>query len=391
MFPSVHLCDWGFASVQFLKMCVFCVFLQQLPQLPAKEHAQRLRKEQPIVLSAETKQNVRATKQVKRGFVLLFAFSHFFKKYFYEYYVGLFKYMNQRKARLEMVEREVRLMPGDTGIARKMDYFAKETRYLRQRRRKMRLGEFQLLAVLGKGAFGVVYLGRKRDTGEVVAVKKISKEQFDASNRARVMREKKVLESAADNPWLVGLAYAFQDKVRMRGRAVFLFLTRAFFFSVVLKDSLYLAMEYVPGGDLRGLLANIGCLEEEMARFYLVEMVASVSTLHKLGVVHRWVLLFVCSAFVLTEEGCFCCSDLKPDNFLIASSGHLKLGDFGLSKQGLDLQYKETLSSFRGGMTMKALSQGLDFSTRLASYKQKQLESSKGNSGWLADRICVVD
>lgn len=120
-------------------------------------------------------------------------------------------------------------MPGESGATRRQDHYLKESRFLRQRRRKMRLGEFQLLALLGKGAFGSVYLvsvragrcavrcvtgagrqARKRDTGEVVAVKKISKEQFDASNKDRVIREKKVLETASDNPWLVGLSYAFQ-------------------------------------------------------------------------------------------------------------------------------------------------------------------------------------
>ena len=73
-----------------------------------------------------------------------------------------------------------------------------------------------------------------------------------------------MLAVASSNPWLVGLSYAFQDK-----------------------DFLYLAMEYIPGGDLRGLLKNVGCLDETMATFYLVEMIASVAALHKLGFVHR--------------------------------------------------------------------------------------------------------
>jgi cell cycle protein kinase DBF2 len=187
-----------------------------------------------------------------------------YKHFLFEYYSGWFKYLNQRKARMEKLEREMRLMPGDSGQAHKAEHLRKESQYLRQRRRKMRLGEFQILALLGKGAFGAVYLARKRDTGEVVAVKKISKQQYDASNKDRVLREKKVLQVAAASPWLVGLSYAFQDK-----------------------DFLYLAMEYVPGGDLRGLLRNIGCLEESMAAFYLVEMIACVAALHALGYTHR--------------------------------------------------------------------------------------------------------
>ncbi len=110
---------------------------------------------------------------------------------------------------------------------------------------------------------------------QVVAVKKISKAQFDASNKDRVLREKKVLQVASHSPWLVGLSYAFQDK-----------------------DFLFLAMEYVPGGDLRGLLKNIGTLEESMAKFYLVEMIACVEALHNLGFVHRDLKFVKCLMFM---------------------------------------------------------------------------------------------
>ena len=202
---------------------------------------------QEVELSNESKQKVQAAK-------------HFL----YEYYAGWFKYLNQRRARIDKVDKEVRLMPGDSGQQHRADHLRKESQYLRQRRRKMRLGEFHILALLGKGAFGAVYLGQKKDTGEVLAVKRITKAQFDASNKDRVLREKKVLQVASHSPWLVGLSYAFQDK-----------------------EHLYLAMEYIPGGDLRGLLKNVGCLEEQMATFYLVEMIASVAALHKLGFVHR--------------------------------------------------------------------------------------------------------
>ncbi len=213
----------------------------------AATDAARAAKEPQFVISDATKHRVKA-----------------YKQFLFEYYSGWFKYLNQRKARTDKLDREMRLMPGDSGQAHKQEHARKESQYLRQRRRKMRLGEFQLLALLGKGAFGAVYLARKRDTGEVVAVKKISKQQYDASNKDRVMREKKVLQVAAQNPWLVGLSYAFQDK-----------------------EFLYLAMEYVPGGDLRGLLRNIGCLDETMACFYLVEMIACVEALHALGYTHR--------------------------------------------------------------------------------------------------------
>ncbi|KAK3036993.1 hypothetical protein RJ639_029982 [Escallonia herrerae] len=87
-----------------------------------------------------------------------------------------------------------------------------------------------------------------------------------------------------------------------------------FFYSFTCRENLYLVMEYLNGGDLYSLLRNLGCLDEEVARVYIAEVVLALEYLHSLRVVHR---------------------DLKPDNLLIAHDGHLKLTDFGLSKVGL--------------------------------------------------------
>ena len=97
--------------------------------------------------------------------------------------------------------------------------------------------------------------------------------------------------TATKTPWLVRLLYAFQDP-----------------------DHVFLAMEYVPGGDFRTLLCNNGALKEEYARFYMAEMLVSVNELHRLGYIHR---------------------DLKPENFLVDSTGHVKLTDFGLASGAL--------------------------------------------------------
>lgn len=80
---------------------------------------------------------------------------------------------------------------------------------------------------------------------------------------------------------------------------------------------MYLAMEYVPGGDFRTLLSVSGVLREQNARFYFAEMCSAVFTLHSLGYIHR---------------------DLKPENFLIDITGHIKLTDFGLSRGAMDKQ-----------------------------------------------------
>jgi cell cycle protein kinase DBF2 len=84
-----------------------------------------------------------------------------------------------------------------------------------------------------------------------------------ASQVRHVLVERDIL-TATKTPWLVRLLYAFQDA-----------------------EHVYLAMEYVPGGDFRTLLNNSGVLKEEHARFYISEMFAAVSELHKLGYIHR--------------------------------------------------------------------------------------------------------
>ena len=78
-----------------------------------------------------------------------------------------------------------------------------------------------------------------------------------------ILTERDVL-SAAKSEWLVRLLYAFQDT-----------------------DHVYLAMEYVPGGDMRTLLNNSGILRYQHARFYAAEMIHAVDALHKLGFLHR--------------------------------------------------------------------------------------------------------
>lgn len=72
--------------------------------------------------------------------------------------------------------------------------------------------------------------------------------------------------------------------------------------------------EYCPGGDLYHLLQSFGRLDIPDALLYMAEMVSGVHALHSIGYIHR---------------------DLKPDNFLIDARGHLKLADFGLSKEGV--------------------------------------------------------
>ncbi|WKA06924.1 hypothetical protein VitviT2T_024802 [Vitis vinifera] len=151
--------------------------------------------------------------------------------------------------------------------------------------------DFEILKPISRGAFGRVFLARKRATGDLFAIKVLKKADMIRKNAVEsILAERNILISAR-NPFVV-----------------------RFFYSFTCRENLYLVMEYLNGGDLYSLLKNLGCLDEDMARAYIAEVVLALEYLHSLNVIHR---------------------DLKPDNLLIGHDGHIKLTDFGLSKVGL--------------------------------------------------------
>ena len=163
----------------------------------------------------------------------------------------------------------------------------KESAFLRLRRTKLCLEDFNTVKVIGKGAFGEVRLVQKLDSGQVFAMKTLYKsEMFKKDQLAHVKAERDVL-AGSDSPWVVSLYYSFQDD-----------------------DYLYLIMEFLPGGDLMTMLIKYDIFSEDITRFYIAECVLAIEAIHKLGFIHR---------------------DIKPDNILIDKSGHIKLSDFGLS------------------------------------------------------------
>ncbi|XP_040998273.1 probable serine/threonine protein kinase IRE4 isoform X1 [Juglans microcarpa x Juglans regia] len=153
------------------------------------------------------------------------------------------------------------------------------------------IDDFEIIKPISRGAFGKVFLARKRTTGDFFAIKVLKKlDMIRKNDIERILAERNILITVR-NPFVV-----------------------RFFYSFTCRDNLYLVMEYLNGGDLYSLLRNVGCLEEDVARIYVAELVLALEYLHSLGIVHR---------------------DLKPDNILIAHDGHIKLTDFGLSKIGL--------------------------------------------------------
>jgi serine/threonine protein kinase len=110
--------------------------------------------------------------------------------------------------------------------------------------------DFQPVAIIGRGAFGEVRVCRKKDSGEIVAIKKMKKEEMIYKNQVGHVRAERNVLANADIPWIVDLICSFQDD-----------------------KFLYLVMEYLPGGDLMTLLMKKDILTEEEAKFYMAESV----------------------------------------------------------------------------------------------------------------------
>lgn len=165
------------------------------------------------------------------------------------------------------------------------------------------LSDFTPLKVLGQGAYGKVHLVQDIHTKKLYAQKQLKKPKIDIHQSdditkhnvhiKRTILERQILTNITHHPNIVKLFYALQDH-----------------------DKFYLILEYIPGGELfhhltsaNNTMGNV--FKEEDVAFYSAQMSLGLRHLHKLGIVYR---------------------DLKPENCLLNSNGHLVLTDFGLSK-----------------------------------------------------------
>lgn len=209
--------------------------------------------------------------------------------YFLDYYCDMFDYVISRKERVKQVQDKLNnsTFSDKEKESQWNEYTLRERAYLRKRRIKPKNKDFNIITQVGQGGYGQVFLARKKDTKEICALKVLNKRLLSRTDETRhVLTERDILTNTRSD-WLVKLFYAFQDV-----------------------ENVYMAMEFVPGGDFRTLLNNAGYLIPQHARFYISEMFSAVNALHELGYTHR---------------------DLKPENFLIDAKGHIKLTDFGLA------------------------------------------------------------
>uniref|UniRef100_UPI0037E78A70 serine/threonine-protein kinase MRCK beta isoform X5 n=1 Tax=Semicossyphus pulcher TaxID=241346 RepID=UPI0037E78A70 len=146
--------------------------------------------------------------------------------------------------------------------------------------------DFEMLKVIGRGAFGEVAVVKMKHTERVYAMKILNKWEMLKRAETACFREERDVLVKGDSQWITTLHYAFQDD-----------------------NYLYLVMDYYVGGDLLTLLSKFeDRLPEDMSKFYVAEMMLAVHSIHQQNYIHR---------------------DIKPDNVLLDVNGHIRLADFG--------------------------------------------------------------
>eukprot|EP00339_Tiarina_fusa_P014069 CAMPEP_0117008260 /NCGR_PEP_ID=MMETSP0472-20121206/7836_1 /TAXON_ID=693140 ORGANISM="Tiarina fusus, Strain LIS" /NCGR_SAMPLE_ID=MMETSP0472 /ASSEMBLY_ACC=CAM_ASM_000603 /LENGTH=414 /DNA_ID=CAMNT_0004710243 /DNA_START=82 /DNA_END=1326 /DNA_ORIENTATION=- len=153
---------------------------------------------------------------------------------------------------------------------------------------RVSLEDFDILRLVGKGAYGKVHQVRKKDTGQIFAMKVMRKEMLiETNNVSYTMTERNILRNIR-HPFIASLYYAFQTKGKV-----------------------YLVMEFCNGGQMLFHLRQQAIFSEDYVRIYAAEIVLAIEYLHSLDIVHR---------------------DIKPENVLLSADGHLRIADFGLAK-----------------------------------------------------------
>ncbi|WWC88163.1 uncharacterized protein L201_003068 [Kwoniella dendrophila CBS 6074] len=210
---------------------------------------------------------------------------------------------------------------------------------LQSRAQQPSIKDFEIIKPISRGAFGSVYLAKKVATGDYFAIKALKKSDMIAKNQiTNVKAERTILMNQASSPYVVRLFFSFQSK-----------------------EYLYLVMEYLNGGDCATLVKTLGGLSEDWARNYIAEVVLGLEYLHARNIVHR---------------------DIKPDNLLIDSRGHLKLTDFGLSRIGLlNRQVGGPRPAYLRGTSLRGSSR------QRPSYSRTVSNSSSGDSPMISPEL----
>ena len=170
----------------------------------------------------------------------------------YQKVIAAKKYIERKYnlIKLKRVENNIlieKLKSSDLPESKKLeiinDINQQEIKINQKKLEKMSASNYESLSIIGRGAFGEVHICREIKTGEIVAIKKIKKEVLFNKNQIKHTLDEQDFLSKVDSPWIVKLKASFQEG-----------------------DYLYLVMEYLPGGDLMGLLIARDIFTEEESK-----------------------------------------------------------------------------------------------------------------------------
>ncbi|CAG2240432.1 PRKCA [Mytilus edulis] len=264
-----------------------------------------------------------------------------------ETHVGWFKLLSQEEGEfygipvsddlasdIQEIKDKMKLAAIDEGRPPRVD-LSKNT----SKQDTIRATDFNFLTVLGKGSFGKVVLAERKGTDELYAIKILKKDVIIQDDDVEcTMIEKRVLALPTKPPFLVQLHSCFQTMLyyktgqfTMIEKRVLALPTKPPFLVQLhscfqTMDRLYFVMEYVNGGDLMYRIQQEGKFKEPVAVFYAAEIAIGLFYLHAQGIIYR---------------------DLKLDNVMLDTEGHIKIADFGMCKEGI-IHGEKTTRTFCG-------------------------------------------
>ncbi|BAT16776.1 Os12g0290100 [Oryza sativa Japonica Group] len=188
------------------------------------------------------------------------------KQFIENHYKDQMRSLEERKERRRMLESKL----ADPDVSEEeqnnilKDFENREREIMRSRRHKMGVDDFELLTIIGRGAFGEVRLCREKATSNVYAMKKLKKSEMLRRGQVEHVRAERNLLAEVDSAYIVKLYCSFQDE-----------------------EFLYLVMEYLPGGDMMTLLMRKDTLTDDESRFYVAETILAIESIHKHNYIHR--------------------------------------------------------------------------------------------------------
>ena len=163
---------------------------------------------------------------------------------------------------------------------------------------KLTKSSFKFLNIIGRGGFGKVWKVYSKKYKSIYAMKEMSKTKIiDKRSEKSVKAERDLLEKM-NHPFIINMHFSFQDN-----------------------DHLYIAMDFLTGGDLRYQLCLKKRFSEQETKFFIACIILSLEYIHTNNIIHR---------------------DLKPENLVLDSKGYVKLTDFGIAKFYVKENKKET-------------------------------------------------